>query len=117
MTQKELTLKEIVDAAQVDLSKINLQRNTAFYLALNMKALQPYVETFEEQRNQIVSKYAIREDENIIIPQHKVENFTAEMKELLNSKVTVTLQTIKLSDLPEQIEYSVISKLLIMIED
>ncbi|WP_322792117.1 hypothetical protein [Bellilinea sp.] len=114
--QKDLTIKEIVDFMTLDLSGQKLRRNVAFYLASNQNLLRPHYEAFEAQRKDIFQKYGKPEGENLIIPQEKMQDFLDEMKQLLESKVTVTLNTIKLEELPEEIEFGILQKMMFLIE-
>lgn len=114
---KELTLKEIVDFMNLDLSGQKFKRNVAFYIASNQNLLRPHFEAFEAQRKELFLKYGKPEGDNLIIPQEKTKDFLDEMHQLLTSKVTINLSSIKLEDLPDEMELEVVQKMLFMIEE
>ncbi|GAP11737.1 hypothetical protein BECAL_02930 [Bellilinea caldifistulae] len=115
--QKDLTIKEIVEFMTLDLTdNQKFKRNVAFYIVSNANILRPHFEAFESQRKSMLEKYGrAGENGDIIIPQENVKSFTEEMKQLLDSKVTVTLSTIQLDDLPEEMDISTMRKLMLMI--
>lgn len=114
---KELTLKEIVDFMNLDLSNQRFKRNVAFYIASNQNILRPHYEAFEAQRKELFQKYGKPEGDNLIVTQENATDFLGEMSQLLNSRVTVNLSSIKLEDLPDEIELGIIQKMLFMIEE
>lgn len=114
---KELTLKEIVDFMTLDISGQKFKRNVAFYIASNANILRPHFEAFDEQRKEIFQKYGKPDGDNLIVPQDKMADFLSEMKQLLESKVSVTLSPIKLNDLPEEIETGILQRMLFMVEE
>jgi len=114
---KELTLKEIVDFMTLDLAGQRFKRTVAFYLVMNQNLLRPYYEAFEQQRQELLQKYGRPENENIVVPPDQVQDFLNEMRQLLDSKITTALSLIRLEDLPEELDFDVMRRLMIVVQE
>lgn len=108
----EVSVKELIDSVPLlnELGAKSLRSRLAFEIARLIKQCSPEVELFESQRKALISKYCDK-DENgnpkqtangdTYIAPESVQDFNNDLVELLNERITINSDKIKLSDIEE----------------
>lgn len=79
----------------------DVEIKTALKIARILKGLNSEYETYEKLRVNLIKKYAKQKEgeEFLEVPKEKLPEFSVELKELLQSKIELELQTIKIEEL------------------
>ncbi|HUS49755.1 MAG TPA: hypothetical protein VMZ91_06295, partial [Candidatus Paceibacterota bacterium] len=97
--------------ALVKLAQVNLPIKVSFSLIRYSKNIENEFKIFIELREKIFKKYVTREDDNIVIPKEKIDEFNKKMTELLETEIELTPKeskpSIKISDLGDNVKISI----------
>lgn len=105
-----LTNKEVVNIMQSigDLASLNLPVHASWNIAKNTKKFTSIFETFAECENQLIQKYAIKDEEGDVrvfennqykIAPKFVSQFNSDRLELLDCENTINIHPVNISDL------------------
>lgn len=91
----------------------------SYALTRNLKILEGWVKTFEEERKKLLEQYAEKNEESkeVKIAAEHQDVWERDMKELLEIEVEIKPHTLSVDDLPENIEPAVLYSLDFMIEE
>ena len=101
-------INEVLVSSINVLSKLNnstLSVKTSYKLAKNIKAIDKEIVLFNEERQKIINKYAIKNEkgenkiENGIVELADTESFNKEYRELLDIEVDIKLEKINIDEL------------------
>ena len=101
-------INEVLVSSINVLSKLNnstLSVKTSYKLAKNIKAIDKEIVLFNEERQKIINKYAIKNEkgenkiENGIVELADTENFNKEYRELLDIEVDIKIEKINIDEL------------------
>ncbi|MCT1575706.1 hypothetical protein M3E13_19515 [Oceanobacillus kimchii] len=99
----EITVQDIFNLSQgiEDLANKELPTGVAFNIARIGRIVGEEYKTAQQTRSQIVEKYKEKDLENgrIQLKRDKLDDFQKEVNELMEQKVKVDIQQVKLSDL------------------
>ncbi len=99
MNVKLVTLINSKEALQKLIEK-ELPVKTAFKLNKVVKLISPELENFEEQRVKLIKKYGTSDqDNNITVSPNNLDEFGAQLNDLLNMDVNINFEPISLSEL------------------
>ena len=112
----ELNVKELIDSVPIlnELGTKSLRGRTAFQIARLLRECSPEVELFEKQRRELIMKFCDKDENNNVktnengdtyISPDKVQQFNNEFLELLNEKITINSDKIRLDDI-EDVNFS-----------
>lgn len=105
-----VTVKDILNCSDVfkELSKKPIKIKVAYNIAKIIKAIEKENQLFEETRQRLLEKFCeknengsikVNNNGNAIVRSECVDDYNTEIKELLESKVEITAEPIKLEDL------------------
>jgi len=100
-----------------ELCKMELDIKISFRLANFTKEYTPIVNTFYEQRSELVKKLGKKEKNETYDLGENKDKFNEEINKLLDEKVTLKLPQIKLDNLPKKIKPEIITDLLWLIKE
>lgn len=106
----KVTVKDILNCSDVfkELSKKPIKIKVAYNIAKIIKAIEKENQLFEETRQRLLEKFCeknengsikVNNNGNAIVRSECVDDYNAEIKELLESKVEITAEPIRLEDL------------------
>lgn len=103
-----LTVKDVVEGLEAlnVLVSQKLPVFSSFQLSLFLKNVSPIIETYEKERNKLISELGTPESDkdgkatgNFNFEPEKAKEFNDKIMEILDAKIEVAIPTIKLSDL------------------
>ena len=111
----ELTVQEMIDSIPTlrELSNKQLKSKVAYKLARIAREVDKESQLFNDERNKLIEKYAERDEEGNFKPNEngqiyvdvtnleKVEQFSNEINELLETEIEVNAEKLSLNDLDE----------------
>lgn len=116
--------------ALVRIGDMQLEPRTAYWLSRNFSALQPIYNQVQEERNEIIIKHGQKDevsgqilvqptikDGDKDVPNPAIELVTAELRDMLERDVEVTLNKLTLSGFIGNLRLQDMNALSVMIED
>ena len=108
----EVQLKDIISSPEVlnEIAKKDLKARPAYKLARVMREIDREFSLFQENRKQLISKYADKDekgnikynkDGNITVEKDKIDLFNNEIEELLNTSIQLNVDLIELNDIED----------------
>lgn len=124
----EVTVEEIVDSTSVVKQMMNMamKSRVAYQIARLARELENELKTFENERMKLIQKYGekdengdLKTDENgqYTIPKDNIKEFGDESNELLETKVELNVNKIKLEDLDCELNPGQILRIMPFVEE
>ena len=105
-----LTINEILMSTRAlsQLSNAKVPIGCALTLANNLRALNRVNEIYEKRRQELCEEYGTKSKDGMQyqIPNEKIPEFNAAIKEITDEEVTIELQQVQITDLGPNIEVS-----------
>ena len=124
----EVTVKEIVDSVNVvkQMMNMSMKSKVAYQVARLARELENELKTFENERMRLIQKYGekdedgnLKTDENgqYTIPKDSIKEFGDESDGLLETKVELNVNKIKLEDLDCELNPGQILRIMPFVEE
>ena len=109
-----VSLREVIESTQVlqKLAQKSLRGRAAFQISKLLKQLENELELFNTTRMNLIQKYGEKDEngelareegtDNIKLMEDKIVDFNNEFNELLNSKIEINGEAIKLEDIENE---------------
>jgi len=98
-----ITLEKLLTCLRAlsEISGEKMKPMLAWKLATLRLQTKDYVEAFQEAHQIILDKYKQEEDGREIIPRPTISQYTKEVEEITSKEVTIEMEPILISDLPD----------------
>lgn len=96
-----------------------LSSKDKLHMILNRKKLEPFCQSFNEIRDELIVKYGeLVDDHYTITDNEKIKNFVEEITPIMNEEIETDLYQLNINSISDDVDANVIEKLLdIIVED
>ena len=99
---------KLSEPSLIKLSQQDLPVAMAFQLSRLIRQIAPELNSLEETRQKLVSKYGVPDlsTGQTVVQEEQVQKFTDEIKPILDTEIQIDFEKIPLSKIPEKIQLS-----------
>ncbi len=97
---------------------IKLSAKIGYICIKNKKIIEPYFQTIDESRINIIQNY-LKEDEegNLRVPEDKIKEANEKLQEILDIEEDVNIQKVNINDIQESLPMDILTGLMPMLID